>query len=162
MTDLGDLGVAREPEEITFGYFGARVRVKPGLTDISVMRMIRRLGGVKDLLTTLENPEDDPDALDGALKVLDDFVEALVHRDDVERFWDLSEVNGQSSEDVLDTCLQILEGVTERPTRRPSDSSGGPSRTGRNSTGDSSSAVIHRLEAKGRPDLAQFVAQASA
>lgn len=147
MTDLGDLGVAREPEVITFGYFGERLRTNPDLTDVGIMRMVRRLASTDNA---------------GALDAFENMVGDLLHPEDVEQFWDLAQRNRQTLDDVGDTVEQIIEGVTERPTVRPSDSSDGPSRTGRNSTGDSSSAVIHRLEARGRPDLAQFVAQASA
>ena len=150
MTDLGELGVAREPEVITFGYFGERLRTNPALTDVAIMRMVRRLLAV-DVKGGLE-----------AMGVFEGMVSDLVHAEDVERFWDLAERNRQTLEDIGDTVEQIMEGVTERPTVRPSDSSDGPARTEPNSAGDSSLAVIHRLEAKGRPDLAQFVAQASA
>lgn len=148
MTDLGDLGVVREPEEITFGYFGARLRTNPNLTDVGVMRMVRRLLAVdeKNVLAAMESFEG--------------IVADLVHPDDLGQFWALSEQNRQRLEDIGDTIEQIMEGVTERPTVRPSDSSDGSSRTVPSSGGDSSSAVIHRLEARGRPDLAQFVAQA--
>jgi hypothetical protein len=49
---------------------------------------------------------------------------------------------------------------TERPTGRPSASSGGPKNTKPKSAGGSSSKVIRRLEKSGRPDLALMVTMA--
>ena len=66
------------------------------------------------------------------------------------------------SDDLLGVMQEVLPRIAARPTGRPSDSSGGPSVPSEPSVGDSSSRVITRLEARGRPDLALMVDQAQA
>lgn len=151
MTDLGELGRPREAEEVTFGYFGERIRTNPGLTDLGILRMVRRLGNL-----------DEVEKLDEALALVDGLVASLIHADDVDLFWRTAEANRQEIDDLTDTVGQIVEGITARPTRRPSVSSGGPRTTSPSSGDGYSSVVIDRYVKSGRPDLALGVVRSVA
>ena len=141
MTDLGELGKARPVEEpLTFGYFGHALRTHPDLTDVRIMRLIGRLQQIKGGIA--------------AVQAFEDVSRALIHPEDVDTFWDLAESNRQTVDDIGDAIEQIMEGVTDRPTQRPTDSSPGPQTTPASSGGDSSSRVIDRYVTEGRTDLA--------
>lgn len=62
-------------------------------------------------------------------------------------------------DDLMAVVTQAIEIISARPTVRPSDSSVGPVIVSEHSAVDSSSAVIHRLEAEGRPSIALMVRQ---
>jgi hypothetical protein len=76
------------------------------------------------------------------------------------RFQDVSTRERADGEELFACVTQALTAMTARPTGRPSDSSDGSPNMSVNSAGGSSSQVIARLEAKGRPDLALIVTQA--
>lgn len=80
--------------------------------------------------------------------------------EDWERFQDVATRERASEEELTEVVRKAIEFISERPTQRPTESSGGPSSTGATSAADSSSPVIDRLEAQGRPDLALVVKQA--
>lgn len=102
----------------------------------------------------------DSDMLSGAAATLD-FLRAVVHGDDWERFRKAARDNrAQVKRDLMPIVVAAFVQPTERPTSRPSDSSDGPASTGRKSAGGGSSKVIKRLEKKGRPDLALMVTMA--
>lgn len=65
-----------------------------------------------------------------------------------------------SDEDLLDVVKKAMAVLSERPTKRPSDSSTGPQTTSLSSEDALSSRVITRLEQQGRPDLALIVDEA--
>lgn len=141
---LGELGTRHEPgEPLTFGYLGSVIRTNPRLTDVAVMRLVGRLT--------------DAEQMSGrqAVAAFGNILEALIHPDDVEQFWEVAERERQTLDDLADTIEQILSGVTDRPTQRPSGSSDGPQPTTASSPGDSSSRVLTLL--KDRPDLAVLV-----
>jgi len=141
---LGELGTRHEPgEPLTFGYLGSVIRTNPRLTDVAVMRLVGRLT--------------DAEQMSGrqAVAAFGNILEALIHPDDVEQFWEVAERERQTLDDLADTIEQILSGVTDRPTQRPSGSSGGPQPTTASSPDDSSSRVLTLL--KDRPDLAVLV-----
>lgn len=149
MSDLGEIGRVREPEEpATFGYFGKRLRTNPTLTDFQLIDLVGRLSSAGDM--DPERPED----IGRMARMLRSMVDDLVHADDVEAFWETARANFQEIEDIGDACGQIIAGVAGRPTVRPSDSSDGPQRTSESSAAGSSSPVIDRYLAQGRPDLA--------
>jgi hypothetical protein len=63
-------------------------------------------------------------------------------------------------EDLMDFIKRVMAVLSQRPTKRPSDSSTGPQNV-RPSYGDAlSSRVTSRLEQQGRPDLALIVTEA--
>lgn len=55
------------------------------------------------------------------------------------RFRDVAVRAGVGGDELMDVCARIYEAVAGRPTRRPSDSSDGPSSTGDGSTASSAS-----------------------
>jgi hypothetical protein len=55
------------------------------------------------------------------------------------RFQDDAYRNKADTEEIMEAITSAMEIITARPTRRPSDSSAGPSTTSTNSTGSSSS-----------------------
>jgi hypothetical protein len=102
----------------------------------------------------------DSDLLSGAATTLD-FLRAVIHDDDWERFRATAKKNrAQVARDLMPVVVAAFVQPTDRPTSRPSDSSDGPKTTKRNSAAGSSSKVIRRLEKAGRPDLALMVAMA--
>ena len=104
----------------------------------------------------------DVDLLSGAAAV-HDFVKAIVHPGDWERFRATAKKNkATAKDDLMPLVVKAFTQQTGRPTSRPSVSSGGPKRTKKKSAsaGTSSSRVVRRLEKKGRPDLALMVSMA--
>lgn len=145
---LGSLGTERAERDETFNYFTlVDVRVHPDLTDLLLVEFLRRAGQID---------ENDP----GAMDALMGFFESLVHPDDFKAFWQESLKHRQMVRDLMRTVQQLLEGLSDRPTRGRSGSSAGRPNTARKSRRDSSSRVIRQLEKDGRPDLALVVVQA--
>jgi hypothetical protein len=115
--DLGDFGDdARPPVMASFRYFGETIRVNPELTEIAVMDF---LDEAEKIAKT--NP--------AAMLVIKRFARDSIHPADFDKFWALVKSHGQDTEDVMGLLWKVLEGVTARPTGRPSDSSGGPTET---------------------------------
>lgn len=146
MADLGDLGVARVNDAITFSYFGESITADPGLTDLHYIDFMEKAAGMA---------VDDP----RSLLFLKDFGRACLAPGEFDRFWAAALANRQSQEDVFAVLMKVLEAATGRPTVTPSDSSPGQPPTAESSTASSSSAQ-ERLS--GRPDLQLFVQQAEA
>ena len=95
-----------------------------------------------------------------ALAVMLDLLEQCIAPQDWQRFQDCADKNRADGDELMAVVTSVMEALTERPTSRPSDSSGGPQPTQANSEGVLSSRVIGRLEDQGRPDLALMVTQA--
>lgn len=145
---LGDFtGELTEAEVLTFGYFGTEIRVNPAFGELDVFDFMEEASSLD---------ENDP----AAMTLIKRSLRACVHEDDFDQFWKLARRNRQTSADLTQIFRQVLEAVTDRPTQQPSDSSDGPVSIGTKSTGGSSSAVVRRLEAQGRPDLALAVVRA--
>lgn len=138
MSHLGDFGTEHAPVESTFGYFGASLRANPDLSDVMVVEMFGNLAESPDQVRKLAS--------------------TLVHSDDVDEFWRLVRDNRQTMEDLATLAMALIEALTERPTRLPSDSSAGQSRTAPKSEVDSSSRALKVLD--GRPDLQVAIVQA--
>jgi hypothetical protein len=103
----------------------------------------------------------DSNELDG-LAAMYDLLEQCIADDEWERFQAHADKVRADGDELMTVVNNVFGVLSERPTRRPSDSSAGPSTTKANSTGDSSSRVIARLEEQGRPDLALVVSRAQA
>ena len=95
-----------------------------------------------------------------ALAAIEAILEKAVRPEDRERFDDACDDAELSFEDLMAIVVKIIEDVAGNPTSERSDSSSGPLSTSGPSVGGSSSPVIARLEAQGRPDLALIVDQA--
>jgi hypothetical protein len=146
---LGRLGKARAARTDTFDYFDLEgVRVHPDLTDLLLFDFMLKADAID---------ESDEKAAMAATRGL---FESLVHPEDFAAFWAASLTNRQTVTDLMATVSTLIEGLTDRPTVRRSDSSRGRRKTERKSRGGSSSRVIRRLEIAGRPDLALVALQA--
>jgi len=151
MTSLGNFGTPHEAPTGTFGYFGHEIRVNPELSEITLLRLARIGEAAGDQSSPVQ-----------MLDALEQMCRAVVHADDFDTFWSAAEANRQTVDDLGDVVAAVIEAVSERPTEQPSDSLGGPSTGDTRSEAGSSLPVAQRLEAKGRPDLALMVVQASA
>lgn len=140
MRSLGSLGKVREPEvvdETTFDWFGQTVRLPPlTVSQLELVDMAEKMQATD---------ENDP----GALAVIKDLFRLVIHQDDFVKFWVSAIQHRQSVEDMMQVYSVLIEVATNRPTRRPSDSSDGPLATPTNSTPASSSPEPQ----PGRPDL---------
>jgi len=115
--DLGDLGSGEHEKVIaSFGYYGATIRVNPNLSEVSVMDFLEQADtiGASDPRTMV---------------VVKKWIRANIHPDDFDKFWKLVNDHGVGTDDLMRLMWKILEGVTARPTGRPSDSSDGPTVT---------------------------------
>lgn len=152
VADLGSFGNAKpplDPEQVDdFGYFDIRVRVNPGFGDLDLA----------DFLDSATAVDTDDIRAAGFVK---EALRAAVHPEDFDAFWSTAKRERQGIEDVLEVLILAIEAVTARPTVRPSDSSDGPGSTTLSSVGGSSSRVIERLEAEGRPSVAVMVRNAA-
>ena len=146
MTYLGEFGTTRPEVDLAFGYFGATIRVNPNLSELVLV----------DLFAGMAGGEDGTEAL----TAITGMVDALVHPEDVPEFRTRCRANRQSTEDLAQLAVKLVEALTDRPTRQPADSSDGLPTTVTNSEDDSRSAALKRLE--GRPDLQVAVLRASA
>lgn len=135
---LGDFGESRPSAEETFGYFGETLRVHPDLSDLAIV----------DLFDSMSSAQKDGAAAMAAIRGIG---AALIHPDDVDRFWALARANRQTMEDVATLAMQLIGALAERPTLLPSVSSDGQQDTSPTSEGDSSSPALRLLS--GRPDL---------
>ena len=91
------------------------------------------------------------------LAALLDLLEQCIAPQDWQRFNDHADKVRADGDQLMVVVKDVIEVLSARPTSRPSDSSDGPSTTSVSSAGDSSTQVITRLEAQGRPDLALIV-----
>ena len=146
MTYLGEFGTTRPEVDLAFGYFGATIRVHPDLSELVLVDMFAGMGGG-------ENGTEAFTAITG-------MADALVHPDDAAEFRARSRANRQTTEDLAQLAVKLVEALTDRPTLQPADSSGGLPTTVMSSGGDSRSEALKRLE--GRPDLQVAVLRASA
>lgn len=137
---IGDFGTARPGISASFGWFGEEVRVHPDLSDLSFIDALRK---------AQEAGADEGG--DGAINAVYDMAGVVVHPEDHERFWTTARANRQTLEDIANLATALIEALTARPTKLPSDSSGGQPPTEPSSTDDSFSEAMAALE--GRPDL---------
>lgn len=101
----------------------------------------------------------DSDDLDG-LAALYDLLEQCVAEEDWERFQATATKSRADGEKLMAVVSDVFEALSQRPTGRPSDSSGGPKPMHQNSEAVSSLRVVAREEAAGRPDRALMVLMA--
>ncbi len=94
------------------------------------------------------------------LAAMYDLLEQCIAPDDWRRFEDHADKQRVDGEELMSVVRDVIELLSSRPTRRPSDSSDGPLIMSENSADDSSQQVIDQLERRGRPDLALHVARA--
>jgi hypothetical protein len=99
----------------------------------------------------------DSSDMDG-LAAMYDLLGQCIAEKDWPRFEAAADRARADGDELMGVVTRVFEVLSERPTRRPSDSSDGPSTIEPTSTGDSSSRVLARLE--GRPDLQLMVMQA--
>ncbi len=92
------------------------------------------------------------------LAAMYDLLEQCIAPEDWSRFCDSADRSRADGEELMAVVAEVMEKLSARPTRRPSDSSAGPTPTAPNSTDGSFLRVIHRYE--GRPDIQQMIVQA--
>lgn len=103
----------------------------------------------------------DANDLEG-LAAIGNLIDELLHPDDLQRFKKAARKARAKGDELLEVVFDLMRHLTDRPTQQPSDSSDGLQNTSESSAGGSSSPVVSRLEAQGRPDLALVVDQAEA
>jgi hypothetical protein len=101
----------------------------------------------------------DSDDLDG-LAAMYDLLEQCIADDEWARFQAHADKSRADGDELMTVVKKVFEVLSERPTRRPSDSSVGPRTTEPSSTDGFFSQVIAREEAAGRPDRALILVQA--
>jgi len=159
---LGELGKSKGPRlDLTFGWFGHSIRVNPGAGELELIDFMTKAG-------KLEVPDDDAGLARSAeaMEVTLDFLHRQIHPDDWDVFWDVAKTNRQSTMDLMEIAMQIVEAVGGFPTTPPSDSRAGRRATRQKSKAGSSSAGTPSLTSqalemlRGRPDLQEMVLQA--
>jgi hypothetical protein len=116
------------------------------------MRLFTRFGSLAKRGVDSEDIE--------GVAMIDALIDQCLRPEDVDRFDELCNRERPDFEELMGFVMEVVAEVTNRPTKRPSDSSDGPTPTTVSSTGDSSSRVIARLEQQERPDLALLVSKA--
>jgi len=94
------------------------------------------------------------------LAAMHNLLEECIGEAEWPRFKALARENRSTDVDLFAVVTAVFEAHAERPTTRPSDSSGGPESTSPRSAGDVFSRSKQALEEKARPDLAVVVMQA--
>jgi hypothetical protein len=97
--------------------------------------------------------------LDG-LVAMYDLLEQCIEPSEWVRFQAHADRVRADGEKLMAVVSDVFQALADRPTGRPSASSGGPKNTKPRSVAGSSSKVIKRLEREGRPDLALMVTMA--
>jgi hypothetical protein len=128
---------------------------------VGLMPMLRYARVTKRAMQRQRNQKTDDEAGGADLMEMYDatlsLLEQCVHPDEWDRFEQVTTEHGVDHEGYMDFAGRVMAALTDRPTTRSSDSSDGPRIIEPSSTDDSSSPVIHRLNDKGRPDLALMV-----
>lgn len=101
----------------------------------------------------------DSNNLDG-LAAMYDLLEQVIDPAEWARFQEHADKVRADGDQLMTVVGEVFAAIADRPTGRPSASSGGPKSTKQKSAGGSSSKVIRRLEKSGRPDLALMVTMA--
>lgn len=135
-----------DDEDLTFEYFGTELRANPGLTDADLLDFMELQGNLS---------EEDPKAP----AVVKAFIREALHPDDFDTFWGLAKQHRQTTVERIETVYLLIAAASGVPTVQPSDSSPGLPKTDESSTDASSLRAQHRLETKGRADLAVAVLQ---
>jgi hypothetical protein len=153
---LGDLGTAREAEEITFGWFGATIRTNPeAAPELEMIEFMNKAASIE-----VDADTDLADAV-GAMDTVLGFLQPLILAEDWDQFWDLAKRNRQTVEDLMTVAMRLVEVASGFPSGRPSDSPAGRSRTKQKSKGASSSPATRALSlVRGRPDLQAAIVSA--
>lgn len=85
------------------------------------------------------------------MAALDGLIDQCLRPEDIDRFDEVCDRERPSAEELMEFVAKMMTAITDRPTRRPSDSSDGPSTIEPKSTDDSFGRVMRHLD--GRPDL---------
>jgi hypothetical protein len=92
------------------------------------------------------------------LAAMYDLLEQCIAPEDWARFQAAADRSRADDEELMAVVGEVIERLSDRPTRRPSDSSAGSPTTALKSTASPSSPVLQRLA--GRQDLQAFVVAA--
>lgn len=95
------------------------------------------------------------------LAAMFDLLQQCVHPDEWVRFEQHANDTRADGDSLMMVTQDVMTKLSERPTKRPADTSDGSSTTSPNSTDDSSLRVVRRFESNGRPDLALLVTNVS-
>lgn len=142
MPSLGSFG--RRPDQVvteevtTFDFLGEiPIRVQSQFNELKLHRVMALAGTIQ---------EDDP----RGLTLTRDMFSVVIHEDDLDKFWDAAIDAGMTSveRDLMPIFTSLIEVITDRPTRRPGDSS-----AGQDNTADSSPEGSPLVVSRGRPDL---------
>jgi hypothetical protein len=101
----------------------------------------------------------DASDMDG-LAAIYDLLRSAIADEDWRAFEDHATDVRADGDELLAIATEAIQVVAARPTVEPSDSSDGQPTASRSSADGSSSEVIARLEAQGRPSIALMVQQA--
>lgn len=152
---LGDLGEDKGTLNITFGWFGQRIRVNPGAGELELMDFLVKAEDID----VGENEQDLEKSLP-AIKAVLDFLGRQIHPDDWDVFYDLAKTHRQSTMDLMNVAMKIVNRVAGFPTGPSGDSGTGTKPTGQKSKDGSSSPDLDltrralSLVPATRPDLA--------
>lgn len=116
------------------------------------MRLFTRFGSLAKRGVDSEDIE--------GVAMIDALIDQCLRAEDVDRFDEVCDRERPDFEELMAFVMEVVAEVTNRPTKRPSVSSDGPTLTTDSLQGDSSSRVIARFEAQERPDLALLVSKA--
>lgn len=89
-----------------------------------------------------------------------ELLRSVIAEEDWDRFERAATRSRATGDELVEIAAEAVVTIANRPTSEPSTSSDGSPATNDSSAGGSSSAVVARLEAQGRPDLALVVRQA--
>ena len=149
---FGDASEVPEPREVDYvviDYYGVPVRVPLDPEGIALT-----FEEFMDSAAALEGPEDFR-----SVGLVRGFVRGLIHEEDFPAWWGEVKRRKHSVETQMEFAKYIVEAMTGHPFAEGSGSSLGPTPDQQNYAADSSLRVQHRLEQRGRPDLAMIVLQ---
>lgn len=143
---LGELGEETEVVNVTFNYFGSKLRAHPDSSELEYVDFIGKAIEV-----------DEKDEVESYHLTMG-FLKQQIHPDDWDTFWQLARKHRQSVAKLMVLSQKIMEAASGFPTTQPSDSSSPPAKRQTKSKAVSRSkqeVALQHLE--GRPDLKQAV-----
>lgn len=141
MALIGEFGAAvaeqdpdREPDQ--FKFYGELFTVADRVGSMPLLRFAAAAASGAD------------SAEQEGLAAMHDLLRDCLSTDDWRRFQQVAQENKADGDELLAICRAVYQALSGRPTRRPSDSSDGPSATGESSK-DSSSSVVNLQPGQG-------------
>jgi hypothetical protein len=153
MVNLGSLGTEHEPLDISFDWFGTKIRAAPLISDTLGVDFAERAAGIQvpDELESMNDEDMTPEqlltvkrALHEATVATKGLVREAIHPEDFDIYWRIGREHGQ----LMDDHMRVVKAIVSLVGKERSTSSRDSSTT---TESESPESFVRRVSA-GRPD----------